>query len=1311
MRYNLRRRMVQFTVCVLTLGLLAGLMPFGNERAYAGTGGEIDTVAGGEYGDLVDVPAVGATLSSPSAVTIDVYGNLYIADTGNNRVKKVDAVTKNISIVAGAGAGPLGYNFSGDGGPALNAAMRSPAGVAVDADGNLYIADKYNNRIRKVDFSSGIGIITTVAGTGENDFSGDNGPADEAELSSPSGVAIDGDGNLYIADTSNHRIRKVDAVTKIITTVAGASSYGTFYGDGGPAVAAELNEPSAIATDSLGNLYIADTYNNRIRKVDAVTKIISTVAGSTSVDGFDGDGGPAQEARLNEPEGVALDSDGNLYISDTDNNRIRKVLRNGIIMTIAGTGAAGYSGDVGPGIQAELDTPSGITLDSGGNLYIADYFNHAIRKQDQYIPSNDASLDGITLSHGTLSPAFRSDETDYTASVVNGVTSIRVTPTMEADSFVTVTVNGVRVASGAESGDISLATGNNKITLLATAEDGETKKEYTIIVNRSLSDDARLSQMTLSHGTLDPEFDSSREVYAAIAGQSEITVTPTLADDRATVTVDGMTVTSKTASQPIPLNLGSVNEIKVVVTAQNGTTKTYTINVTRTISANADLSGMSLSIGTLTPSGANSYTASVGNSVSSITVTPTTADGSATVTVNDVAVASGTASASLPLVVGGNTITVKVTAENGTTKKSYTITLTRAESSNADLSDLTLPGAALTPSFLPGTYKASVDYSVNSVTVTPTVSDAVYAAAQVSLYNGSGVLVVGPIAVPSGTTSPTLPLAVGSNTVTVLVTAQDGTTKMYTVTVTRGASSNADLSNLTLSNGALTPAFAGTYTASVDHSVSSITVTPTLSDVANASATASLYDGGGALVSGPHAVASGSASPALPLSVGDNVIKVIVTAQDGATRTYMVTVTRAASGTSAPVGGGGGGGGGGVFINKPVIDFMGQSLDPAGIDTKKPFVTLELMPKDGVAYVGMPASVLTDLAAKNADFYLEIRTSYGIYQVPANLASIIPGSDALFANNRLKAEDVSFKIALTDKSGDKQLLTRIHSLLPDGELLGAVADFHIEIVHTNTGLTVGAADMFDQEITRLIPLPKYRTEMPEHWGAFRYNETTKACEFVPAKAVQIDGAWYVRIDSYSNSTYIAVENTTSFADMEKHWSQSFVEQAAAKGLVAGVGGRRYDPDKVVTRAEFTAMLVRALSRGNFAADTMGYADVKMDAWYSDSVARAKKLGLLDYARGTEFRPDQPLTREEMASMLAAAVALEKLTVTTEAVSLDNYIDIGSVESAYTEDIRLMVKLQIMTGTSEQTFSPQGLTTRAQAATVLLRALQALGKID
>ena len=268
-----------------------------------------------------------------------------------------------ISTVAGAGS----FGFGGDGGPAAAGQLRSPSGVAVDGAGNLYIADTDNHRIRKVDAT---GTITTIAGTGEPVVGlivwdvGDGGPATAAPLSSPGGVAVDGGGNVYIADTGRSRIRKVDAAG-VISTVAG-SFLGGFGGDGGPAVEAALYYPEGVAVDGAGNLFIADSLNDRIRKVDAAG-VISTVAGTGSF-GFSGDGGPGVEAQLNDPADVTTDGAGNLYIADRYNDRIRKVDSAGVISTVAGTGESlgGFSGDGGPATAALLSSPRGRGGGRGG---------------------------------------------------------------------------------------------------------------------------------------------------------------------------------------------------------------------------------------------------------------------------------------------------------------------------------------------------------------------------------------------------------------------------------------------------------------------------------------------------------------------------------------------------------------------------------------------------------------------------------------------------------------------------------------------------------------------------------------------------------------------------------------------------------------------------------------------------------------------------------------------------------------------------------------------------------------------------------
>ena len=273
-----------------------------------------------------------------------------------------------ISTIAGTGE----QGFGGDGGPAVQAQLTYPRDVATNAAGNLYIPDTSNNRIRKVDSA---GVITTIAGTGERGFGGDGGPAVDAQLRFPLGVATDSAGNLYFADQPNNRIRKVDAAGTI-TTIAGTGERG-FGGDGGPAVDAQLRSPWGVATDSAGNVYFADLYNQRIRMVDSAG-VITTIAG-TGERGFGGDGGPAVDAQLNAPRDVAADSAGNLFIVDTFNHRIRMVDSSGVITTIAGTGDSGFGGDGGPATDAQLNTPFGVATDSAGNLYFADLYNHRIR--------------------------------------------------------------------------------------------------------------------------------------------------------------------------------------------------------------------------------------------------------------------------------------------------------------------------------------------------------------------------------------------------------------------------------------------------------------------------------------------------------------------------------------------------------------------------------------------------------------------------------------------------------------------------------------------------------------------------------------------------------------------------------------------------------------------------------------------------------------------------------------------------------------------------------------------------------------------
>ena len=324
----------------------------------------ITTIAGDNIGGFLGdgSAATGAQLSNPLGMALDSSGKLYIADSSNQRVREV--VSGTISTLAGNGTAA----FLGDAAAATSAELNLPSGVAVDSAGNLYIADTANCVIRKVAGTT----ITTYVGSDTNYVvncggGGDHGLAINAQLANPTGLALDAAGNLYIADTGNSRIRIVNKATGIITSLSTAGI--------------NLTSPKGVAVDAAGDVYIADTGNGRILEVTPVGSITktTTVAG-TGVNGYSGDGSPATSAQLNNPYGVALDAAGNIYITDTNNQRIRMVsAATGIITTVAGTGRSGYAGDGGPSTSAQLSFPRGMLVDASGKIYVSDAQNNVIR--------------------------------------------------------------------------------------------------------------------------------------------------------------------------------------------------------------------------------------------------------------------------------------------------------------------------------------------------------------------------------------------------------------------------------------------------------------------------------------------------------------------------------------------------------------------------------------------------------------------------------------------------------------------------------------------------------------------------------------------------------------------------------------------------------------------------------------------------------------------------------------------------------------------------------------------------------------------
>ena len=641
------------------------------------SGGVVTTLAGspGLTGS-VDGTGSAARFYYPLGVAVDSSNNVYVADQGNHTIRKI---TSAGAVTTLAGSAGLSGSANGTGSAAR---FYFPHGVAVDSSGNVYVADNGNHTIRKV---TSTGVVTTLAGSANSIGSAD-GASSAARFMNPAGAAVDSSGNVYVAEQGNHTIRKVTSAGVVTTLAGSAGLWGSANGTGS---AARFYYPNGVAVDSSGNVYVADAGNHTIRKVTSAG-VVTTMAGTAGLYG-------SSAARFHNPAGVAVDGSGNVYVADYNNHAIRKVSSTGVITTLAGT-LGSYGETDGTGSAARFSNPSGLAVDEAGNVYVADQGNNTIRKVTSTgvvttlagSATFPNSADGQGIDARFSSPSYLA---------VDGSGNIFVTDTNNhtirriSSSGLVTTIGGIAAKIGWETGIGSAArfifprgitvTTNGKIFISDYDNNRVVQGElagFQPILTQGSASSLSPSGVTLN-GTVNPNgFVTTASFEYGLTSTYGSSASVTLSPSNGT--------TAQNVSAALTgLSPATLYYYRLTASNVDGTTRTSggTFTTMSAMSTNADLGGLTLSSGTLSPtfaSATTSYTASVANATASITITPTSAQANATLAVRVNAgtyatVTSGSPSAALSLNVGSNAIDVRVTAQDGVTQRIYTIAVTR----------------------------------------------------------------------------------------------------------------------------------------------------------------------------------------------------------------------------------------------------------------------------------------------------------------------------------------------------------------------------------------------------------------------------------------------------------------------------------------------------------------------------------------------------------------------------------------------------------------------------------------------------------
>ncbi|GFN31344.1 NHL domain-containing protein [Paenibacillus xylaniclasticus] len=1074
------------------------------------------------------------------------------------------AASNPYSTKAVAGNGSIGGG--GDGGPALEAQLSEPAGLWLDeASGAMYIADAYNHRIRKVDAD---GMISTVAGTGVAGFSGDGGSALSAQLSEPTDVLMDGGGNLYIADTMNNRIRKVDTSGNI-STVAGTAGIG-YNGDEKPATEAQLNMPTGLAMDAAGNLLIADSGNSRVRMVNTAG-VISTIAG-TDTPGYSGDGGLATNAKLNQPFHLAVDHDGLLYILDVGNQNARRIDSNGNISTLRGKNP---NMPTMPAQLLDINVPQGIAVDRQGNVYVADSLNFNIRKLDSegFVHTIKTESYAYGLKVGSDGAIYYADRAWHN--------QIFRTKLLSSDAGLT-SVAGKTDA--APSGGAGSAPGD------AVA--------WSVLVPNETS--------TIGLADIVPGDSASVKLY-------------TDANFTAAVTGNGT----------IPLNEGAATGVYVKVTSEDGSAvKYYAVSVTRALAVSND-AGLTSVAGEVdgAPGGGNGASAdeaitwavNVSDSLSSVGLADIVPAAEASVKLYTGSDFTDKANGVVELTPGETTtLYIVVTAQDGMTNAFYAVAVYRPAPLSNDAGLVSVAGK--TPASAPGgSGDAAGDPIIWSVNVP--FSQASIGLADIAVASGASFkLYTDSMFSEEVTGAETIALTEAEATVAyVAVMAEDeATVKYYAVTVNRTAAPKDDNND-----------------------------TPQ--------------------------------TPAQPQSPASNAIEVYVNGKPERIGTATTTT---------------------------VDD---RKVSTVALDGKQ--LSDKLAAEGHGASVRMVSSTASDVVVarltsndlskvREYDATLELKTGNASYTLPSQ--ELDPSKLAASLGIDSDLTDMEIEIEIAESGVAKAKLAEDAAGKEGFSLVVPPIDFTVKIAAQGKTYEI---KRFSAYVERTITLPEGIN--PSKITTGLVVEPNGTVRHVPTRVELIDGVYVAKINSLTNSTYALVWNPMTFPDVEGHWAKEAVNEMGSRMVVLGTDEKSFRPDADVTRAEFAAIVVRALGL-KLGDGSNPFHDVDASDWYDSAVRTAFSYGLIAGFEDGTFRPNDNITREQAMTIIAKAIAVSglkgKLKGQAADTTLARFADAASVAPWARNSVSETVAAGIVEGRNGATLDPAAKISRAEVAVIVWKLL-------